>query len=637
MARDSTTQTGASADADAERRDARTARRLLVLLSALYLAFLFFHVPRLNNYVHSDREFTGWVGPVAERLARGERLYVDFVLPIPPGSFALLALIQRIAGRPRLLQELWVAGLSHYFMGLIAYAIAARFSTRKVGLLVAITTLVLVTQSPKECVYDHTSLLVAWLSVLAGTHAALAPQGPGRARLWLATGLLATFSLGFKQSTAVGMIVGWTLGLAYLVGMEARRGRRAGARARLADAAAWALGGAIGLALVALLLVSVRASIPGFVQSVLRDGPSLKGGTFALLRNLVTFTTQNDAIRNTIVPTGLVLGVGFAVARRHGHLHVGGEPERRPSLGRRSAVLLGGVFCVTYGVAIGLLAGEARGLHHVFIAVVDSLRNVPAYGFVFGIAFFLAHVTETYATTDERRDRGHALNAVLIAALACSMIYDTSFILFYPFYYNEPSIPVALLCLYMATERSGLVWATPFALAVSMLPTYGAKLSRALSADTIVTGGHWQGMRVNYRGVEILKAAARAQELAGASGTVLVLPEDVQLAGLIHRQRPPLKGAVIFVDQYPKRLLQQDLRALDAHLPDVIIIHPRRPRDWQSVFHTWSVDSAAEQLLNHVLTKVLPEHYVLDSTYPTIYFWDQGQLDVWVRKGEEEP
>src|SRR5260221_4120818 len=119
-----------------DRTDGWTALGLLSLLSAAYLTFLFFYVPRLNNYVLSDREFTGWVGPIAERVARGDRPYVDFVLPIPPGSFALLALIQRAAGKALLLQELWVAGLSHWLMGLIAYAIAARFSPRRVGVLV---------------------------------------------------------------------------------------------------------------------------------------------------------------------------------------------------------------------------------------------------------------------------------------------------------------------------------------------------------------------------------------------------------------------------------------------------------------------------------------------------------------------
>src|SRR5258708_26070188 len=129
-----------------ERRDALAAAALLAVLSVAYLTFLAFYVPRLNNFVYSDREFTGWVGPMATRLNQGARLYHDMVLPIPPGSFSLLAVVQRVTGRALLLQELWVAALCHWLMGLMAYAVAARFSTRKVALLVATVTLVLVTQ-----------------------------------------------------------------------------------------------------------------------------------------------------------------------------------------------------------------------------------------------------------------------------------------------------------------------------------------------------------------------------------------------------------------------------------------------------------------------------------------------------------
>src|SRR5689334_4400110 len=82
------------------------ARYTLAVVTAAYLVFLFCYVPRLNNFVMSDREFTGWVGPIAERVGRGYRLYDDLVLPIPPGSLVLLAAIHKIAGGALLLHEL---------------------------------------------------------------------------------------------------------------------------------------------------------------------------------------------------------------------------------------------------------------------------------------------------------------------------------------------------------------------------------------------------------------------------------------------------------------------------------------------------------------------------------------------------
>src|SRR5262245_13191012 len=248
----------AQTTADEGRRDALRGRWALAVIAAAYFVFLLLYVPRLNNFVMSDREFTGWVGPIAERLARGQRLYDDLVLPIPPGSFVLLAAIHKVAGGPLLLHELWVAAAAHLLMGLMAYAIAVKFSTRKVALLVALTTLVVVTQTPKECVYDHTSLLVAWLSVLAGSHATLEEAQSRRKRLWFLTGLSATATLIFKQSTAVGMTAGWLLALTYLFVVDKRAERHDEARARLSDVAHWAAGGAAGLVTLVLLLLALR-------------------------------------------------------------------------------------------------------------------------------------------------------------------------------------------------------------------------------------------------------------------------------------------------------------------------------------------------------------------------------------------
>jgi hypothetical protein len=515
-------------------------------------------------------------------------------------------------------------------MGLMAYAIAARFSSRKVAVLVALGTFVVVIQTPKECVYDHTSLLCAWLGVVVGTRAVL---GSGRTalRCWMATGLLSTLSLGFKQSTATGMVAGWVVALLYLWAVEARAGRREAAAEFRRRARAFGVGLLIGTGLVALLVAAAGARIPSFVRAVLLDGPALKGGARTLLTNLFAFVFHYDAIKNTIVPTAFVIAIGIAVARRHGNAHIGDEPEPRPSLGLGSIVLLAAAPLVTYGIAIGMLAGQVRALQPFFMSLCENLRSVPTYGFVYGAVYFAAHLHEKSAATPERRARGHAFNAIVLASMTCSVIYDTSFVEFIPFYYNEPSIPIALLCLVIATERSGLVWATPVALAALMMPTFGVKMNRALSDGALVETGQWAGLRVNYRGIEVWNAANRARELAGPTGTVLVLPEDVELVGLIARPRPKLRGAVIFVDQYPWRLLAGDLATLDRDLPDVVVIHPRHERDWRAVFRTWKVGSAAEKMTEHVL-KLLPEHYALDSSYPTIYFWDQGQIDVYVRK-----
>lgn len=625
----------ATAAATEDRAERVRTRVLLGLLSAVFFAYSWFSVPRLTNYVLSDKEFTGWSGPLAERLARGERLYTDVVLPIPPGSFALLAAVQRVTGQFILLQELWVAQVAYWVFAGIGYAIARQFASRRVALLVALCTLVLVTLTPKECVYDHTSLVVAWLSVLVGARALSSPPSARRSRLFLFTGFLATATLAFKQSTATGIVLGWGVALSYRVLVELRAGRRERALLEAQGAGRVAVGAVLGLVFVACVLVLLRASLPGFVQAVLLDGPGLKGGAGTLIANLVAFTFRDAAFSGALVPLGIVAWIAFALHRRQGTLHLGDSPGGK-TVGTGTTLLFVAAAVAAFVPALLLLVSEVRGQKLHFVMWMDGLQSAPAYGFVFAGLFFGAHLRERGAVSEAARDRGHAFNATCLAAVVCSLVYCASFVRFVPFYYDVPFIPLVLVALFLATERSGLRWATPLFLGLSLLPTYGTKLNRALSADVPVRGGYWSGLRVNYRGVQLAQAAHRAQALAGQGGTVLVLPEDLMLASLIHRPRPRLRGAVLFVDQYARRLLEDDLRELDAHPPDVLVIHPRKQSDWEKLFRTWSGTSATEDLVHHVLTRMLPD-YQLDSSYPTIYVWDQGVLDVYVRKDRVPP
>src|SRR5690606_7510909 len=186
------------------------------LIVLLFFAFAALYVRRLSNFMLGDMEFTGWVGPIAERFNGAERPYVDFVLPIPPGSFVLLQLIQRLTGRALLSQELWVAAIGHLAMALLGYAMARPLVGRLNAVLVSIGTLVTVLQIHKECAYDHTAQVVAWSSLVVGLWALRSRSARGRERLWFAAGLLAGLTLLFKQSTAAGVTLGWLAAFGYL-------------------------------------------------------------------------------------------------------------------------------------------------------------------------------------------------------------------------------------------------------------------------------------------------------------------------------------------------------------------------------------------------------------------------------------
>jgi hypothetical protein len=103
-----------------------------------------------------------------------------------------------------------------------------------------------------------------------------AEDARSRRRLWLLTGAFAALTLAFKQSTGVGILAGWCAAQLYLAAVERWSGKKLG---RSLGAAAYFLGGAaLGVGLGIGLLVAMDGSLAGYVQSVLRDGPALKGG-----------------------------------------------------------------------------------------------------------------------------------------------------------------------------------------------------------------------------------------------------------------------------------------------------------------------------------------------------------------------
>ena len=616
---------------EAVRAERRRALLLLGLMAALFSSFAWFYVRRLNNYVIGDAEFTGWTGPFAARLASGERPYLDFVLPIPPGSFVVLAAVQElVAGPERLLEELFLIAACQLSMALIAYAIAVELTSRQNAVLVAIGTLVLVLQMPKECAYDGTAQVAAWSSLAFGVRALLAESGPRRRRFWVMTGFLAAFTFAFKQSTGTGVVFGWLLAFAYL-GLVARFGRASPSASIPSDARAWSLGALGGALSVLLLVLSVGSSPPAFWQAIFVDGPALKGGTSTLLANLANHATLHGTFPSGLFFTMALIGVGMRVAQREQALVTGDESRLRPSLGWRQTLAIAALLVAVFGVATALLVAEVRRLPQSVLAVALELRRVPMFGLALGIAYFVGQLLAPKNLSVSRLERGHAQNCLFLVALATSLLHALSFVHFFPFYNNDALIPLAFVFLLTAASQARLPWLKAALIVLCVGSLFGLKYNRALSADTRVSSGHWAGLRVNYRGRELLAAAERVHRFAGPKDSVLVLPEDAQLSSLIGRPRPPLRGAIVFVDQYPERLAVEDMASLDRNLPNVIVIHPGHRPHWQRLYATWGRNSGAERVLVHVLDDVLPRHYRRDSSFRTVYFWDQGRLEVWVR------
>lgn len=610
-----------SADAP-DSRERTYAGLLIALLVVCFAVFAALDVPRLTNNVFGDLAVTGWSGPFAKRILSGDAAYVDFVVPIPPGSFLILALVQKLAGRALLLQELWVIALCRLAMALSAYAIVRPFASRHVSVLVAFASLVVLLQSQKECAYDSTAQLVAWLGIALGARALVHAGNEKRRRVWFAAaGFAASATLLFEKSTALGTLVGWSFAFAYLVFAK----RRSSSTERLGpSAAAFGAGILAGLVLLVVTLVAMGSNASAYIQAVLVDSAPLKGGPSARLVNLVGHTLAGAAF-----PSSLFLCLGFAfvvirLAKKQGLV----PALDTSTLDRRSAGIIASSVVLVFGSASLFLALHVTRIPDAPLYYLERLARLPSLGLFFACVFFVVHSSRG---TDTASIRGHQQNALLVVAFVTSLLHDASNPTFHPFQANNPIIPFAFLYLFVALGRAGLSWCRVVVFALSLLTLYSTKLDRAFRAQTRVgSTTHWAGLRINEQGILVLGAALRAQELAAETDTVLVLPEDLELTALIDRRRPPLVGGVVYVDQYPARLAERDIATLLEHPPKVLLLRPRDPNEWRKVFSLYGKNTGTSLMLDAVRERLLPR-YRLDRSVLTRHEDRAIPLELWVR------
>lgn len=602
----------------------------LGLLAALMGILAAFAVPRLTNHAIGDIEFTGWSGPVARELYGGRAPYVDFVLPIPPGSMAILAGIHRWAGEPRLLHELGLIAVCQIALALLGYAVVRPLTSRENAVLVAFASAVILLRGFKECAYDHTAAVVAWSSVAFGARAILHDSPRARRVAWAVSGALAALTLFFKQSTAFGVLLGWPLALSYLllVGVQTRAGT-----AR--NALAWGAGVGVGLALVAAGLIALGSSPAAFYQAAIADGPALKGGSRAVSSNLGHYLLASPIYPASLLLTAVAGSVIVRLSRVPGGLHLGDQDPAAPPSSRRAAIIAA-LAVLVFGAATLLVVLRARALPEQLAYWTDRLRFIPGFGLLLACLVCFAHLARARGDDDdalERWRRGHAWNALFALTLSISLAHNLSSPEFRPFYDPNPILPVAFAFVFVAFDKAALPRAKLVVFALALGALFSPRFDRVLGAQIAIgRHGHWGGLYVSEGALPIVNAALRARELANEHETVLVLPEDLQIAALIGRPRPPLRGAVVFVDQYAPRLVEGDLKTLEQNLPKVVVIRPAERDLWAIVFAHWNANSGARKIVDRFLDDWLPKHYRRDSSYVTRYGNRDGTLEIWVRQ-----
>lgn len=587
-----------------ERAQSRATEVLALLGVAIGYGAWFAQVgAHLPSTVISDTDQTGWTSLIAGRITQGQRPFADFDTVVGPGALLVMSLLQRAVGAVRLIDELRLIALLRVGCSVVAYFLSRAFVTRRSALFAAIATLGTLWMCPLLDARVYLAALSSWTSLLLGVRALGADERAQR-RLWLGAGIAAGATFAFEFGQALAVLSGWLVALAV-------------ERRRLSPVAPRFAAGTLGGVLLTVLLGCLLGGTPTTVaRDVLVDPFTLFGSPSAVLIDVGRVLAARSAFSGSIVGTVLVAWIVVRARNR----------DFAPSVsevGRVEGALLAVLALVLLGGATGRLAGAERDAWTVapFIARFELLVGV-------GVP-----IVCLFAVAPAGERAGHsAIRIAALVSLAATVTLCLGFRVNDAAPLTAPLVAVAWAAAMETAVRAGVPRLATVLTGFSLFLPLGVPLARASAATTPVTSGYWSGLKVNVRGVELLRAAERVRALTPDGQTALVLPDDPQLVALIGRPRPPLRGAAVFVDQYPARLAAGDRAALAAAPPHVVVVHPRDLRDLRRLYGSRGSTSAALALVEHQVDRVLPDRYRLDSTFRAVYVWGSSQIDVWVEK-----
>ncbi len=582
--------------ATAELREAALAWLVAGVAYAVYAAVM---VPRLVHSVHADPDIAGWAGALASRLAGGGGLYEEFIVGMPPLPLALMRLWQVLSGRVRLLDELVMIAALRPALALTVGWLGAPWLGLRGATLASLTALAL-------------SLLVApqalhlWLAAECVLLALLAfdKAQRERRRAWAGVaGACALLAVGCDQASGLGAVLALAAGLTL--------GRR------------WrALGGAVlqgalaGAATSLLCTLALGGGVLGWSRVLFVDGFEYAGTPGSVARLLWLRWAKTDAVPLSLVATAVVLW--WALVRRPR------EAARRPPrwgpwlaaaalmlsfLGAGAYVL--GWLPQVAGSWLGL-ARRSELLAYFGVALVALRAGGAVAGFRAGEA---VHPGATLAVMGVVAGAAQALGySVSSGAFGLSALSA-----------------VGVVALVEAGQQRAWPWLAVVPVLLAAHALWEPELNRARATLEPAPPGYWQGMLLDLRGQELIAARQQVWALTEPTDEVLVLAEDPQLVALFDRPRPPLRGGLVFVDQYPVRALQGDWAWLQAHPPKLVVVHPARDEELEQAWGDRARTSAAWRLRARVLGRLSGAGYQRQPrVFRTTYGRDTSLLELWV-------
>ena len=632
-----------------------SAQRLALWSEFLVLAAVLFFTSSFVVRCHwtsiwQDCEFTGWVAPIANRLADGVALYgTGGHVPMPPLPFLLTYAIS--GGHATWLTESTLIVVFQSLLVLTLFLGLAGQLPRPIPLVAAILSVPIYFGLTKTIFYDAcTQLLVALTAVAAARTSQFlngaAPISRSRRIAILAgVGALAAASVFSKQSTGAGVALGVMVVLTF-----GATGRPFFSRAR--NTVVFSSASLLFL-LLYIILSSQHIHIKGFIHDVFLTGSQPKGGLTQLVSNLISYFRSIGSMICQV----LIYGVGLtALLGSRGTANipvVGTDPgpegrETAPSWYRPSAIVLAYAIAIGSPWLLGVFEAEAPSRLSNF---GDSLGDLRALVLSAGLCFvLLSYARALFRGGPSDMDRPSAwLSALFPVFFLAAIFHSLSVPDFRWTYDNNPLITLALGgflygCLGLFTGPAsrasrGAEFACLFLLLVlscAMWETFGKQARRVHScAEEWPEVRHLRGARLpkSAGGMRQLVADVRRHAADPDRDEVLLLPNDPNVEAWFERPRPKLAGAIVFTDQYLGRYVERDFALLTKQPPKVIVIGPRDY--WRGFQRTWKNDRGCERLVDLVLEKLLPDRYLLQTERRITFQGRDDFMDVYVRKDDQ--
>jgi hypothetical protein len=603
----------------------RLALELALLLGAMALLGAVV-VPAHWTSLWMDREFTGWVAPVANRMHGGVVLYGRHGhLPMPPGPFVLVELLSR--GRATWLTESLLNFAFQSLAVLAAYAGMARLWRPPVPFLAAFATLPIFYALPKTILYDASAqFLVALTGVVALWYLA----GAARARL-PALGVSSAACLLFKQSTGAGLCLGVALAVLLATPLPWRR--------RLVHLLAYGTFTGLAFAILTLLLTP-WIDPTGMIQDVFFDGSEAKGGGRQIAKNLATYAYEAGQFTACFTVVAVLLISLFDCRPTND------EPAPRPAAPPAAVgfpLWLGYLGAVLVPVVLLLSACAARRILNLCLHLERAGAVVLWFGLLTALLLTAKALWPGRLAFVRGGQASRLLAGLVLVFLLAAVGHTLSVWWFRWSYDNNPLLPLVLGVMF-ATVLRGLPAGPGFSgrravlqlgvcLALQGLAWsfFAGQLTACLQCTEAwpeVT--HLRGARLNPSAAGVRQLVEVVRQAAREHDKVLLLPNDPNVEAWFERRPPQLSSVILFADQYLDRRVEGDLEALRRDPPRVIVLGPKN--FWRAFHRNWKQGYGAERLIDRVQQEVLPAGYELHATVAISHNRKKDEVEVYVRK-----